>query len=141
MTAKVMLDTNLWVYLYAQNAPEKQVKAKTLVAEHFESIVLSTQILGELYHVLTRKKLAETAVAKEIIIEMVTTFPVLEIDTVKVVMALDIHARYGYSYWDSLIIVTALLSDCAVIFSEDMHHEQVLENKIRILNPLLDGKL
>jgi predicted nucleic acid-binding protein len=140
MTAKIMLDTNLWVYLYAQNAPKKQTKVKTLVAEHFESIVLSTQILGELYHVLTRKKLAETAVAKEIILEMVTTFPVLEIDTGKVIMALEIHGKYGYSYWDSLIIAAASLSDCAVIFSEDMHHEQVIENKVQIINPLLNDK-
>lgn len=141
MTAKIMLDTNLWVYLYAQNVPAKQVKLKALVTENFESIILSTQILGELYHVLTRKKLAEKAVAKEIIIEMVTTFPVLEIDTAKVVLALEIHDRYGYSYWDSLIIAAASLGDCTIIFSEDMHHQQVIENKVRILNPLLDTQL
>jgi predicted nucleic acid-binding protein len=78
MIAKVMLDTNLWVYLYAQNAPEKQAKVQTIVSEKFEAIVVSTQILGELYHVLTRKRLADTAVAKEIILEMVTTFPIVE---------------------------------------------------------------
>lgn len=137
MTAKVMLDTNLWVYLYAQNAPDKQVKVQTIVTDKFESIVLSTQILGELYHVLTRKNLADTAVAKEIVLEMITTFPVVEIDTVKVVLALDLHARYGYSYWDSLVIATASLSDCEVIYSEDMQHGQVIEKKLKITNSLV----
>lgn len=137
MTAKVMLDTNLWVYLYAQNAPDKQVKVQTIVTDKFESIVLSTQILGELYHVLTRKNLADTAVAKEIVLEMITTFPVVEIDTVKVVLALDLHTRYGYSYWDSLVIATASLSDCEVIYSEDMQHGQVIEKKLKIINPLV----
>ncbi|MBE2198931.1 MAG: PIN domain-containing protein [Anaerolinea sp.] len=135
MTAKVVLDTNLWVYLYAKNAPEKQAPVKKLVAMHFESIVLSTQILGELYHVLTRKKLTTTAVAREIILEIIKTFPVLEIDAVKVVKALDIHTRYGYSYWDSLILATASLHDCDTLYSEDMQHEQLVENKVQIINP------
>lgn len=139
MTAKVMLDTNLWVYLYAQNAPEKQAKMQTIVSENFEDIVVSTQILGELYHVLTRKKLADTAVAKEIVLEMITTFPVMEIDTVKVILALDLHTRYGYSYWDSLVIATASLTDCDVIYSEDMQHGQVIEKKLKIINPLAEA--
>jgi predicted nucleic acid-binding protein len=137
MTAKVVLDTNLWVYLYAQNAPDKQAPVKALVTKYFESIVLSAQILGELYHVLTRKKLTTTAVAREIILEMVKTFPVLEIDTVKVVMALDIQARYNYSYWDSLILATATLHDCDTVYSEDMQHQQLIESKVQIINPFV----
>lgn len=137
MTAKVVLDTNLWVYLYAQNVPDKQMPVKALVSAHFDSIVLTAQVLGELYHVLTRKKLTTTAVAREILLEMIKTFPVVEIDTVKVVMALDIHTRYGYSYWDSLILATATLHDCEIVYSEDMQHEQLIEDKVRIINPFL----
>lgn len=137
MTAKVMLDTNLWVYLYAQNAPEKQAPVKALLANNFESVVLSAQILGELYSVLTRKKLAETAVAKEIIQKMVATFPVLEIDATKVLMALDIQTRYGYSYWDSLVLATASLHSCQVLYSEDMQDQQVIEDKLQIINPFM----
>ncbi|MCB8965834.1 MAG: PIN domain-containing protein [Ardenticatenaceae bacterium] len=135
MTAKVMLDTNLWVYLYAQNVPEKQKPIQAIVATQFEAIILSAQILGELYYVLTRKKLTTTAVAREIILEMVTSFPVLGIDTVKVLLALDMHAKYGYSYWDSLILATASLHDCDTLYSEDMQHKQVIENKVQIFNP------
>lgn len=135
MTDKVMFDTNLWVYLYAQNVPEKQATVKALLADNFDSVVLSTQILGELYHVLTRKKLATTAVAGDIIRKMATTFLVWEIDTPKVMMALDIQAQYGYSYWDSLIIATTMLHNCHILYSEDMQDRQVIEDVVQIINP------
>ncbi len=45
--------------------------------------------------------------------------------------------RYGYSYWDSLIIATALQNDCSILYSEDMQHNQLIEGKLRIINPLI----
>ncbi len=135
MPAKILLDTNLWVYLYAKDPAEKYDQVRQIVADQFESIVISSQILGELYHVLTRKNLTTVSEAKAIIVEMVTNFPVLEIDTVKVLQALDINTQYQYSYWDSLVIATALLADCQTLYSEDMHHQQKIEKKMDILNP------
>ena len=66
---------------------------------------------------------------------MATIFPVLEIDTAKVLQALDISTRYQYSYWDSLVIATTLLAGCQTLYSEDMHHQQVIDEKMQILNP------
>ena len=84
---------------------------------------------------MTRKNLRTKEDAKEIILEMATTFPVFEIDTLKVLQALDINSRYEYSYWDSLVISTALVHDCQIIYSEDMHHNQSIEDKVQIVDP------
>lgn len=132
-----MIDTNLWVYLYAKNPDNKYRKVRELIDNHFDSIIISTQILGELYNVLTKKKLIDQEAAKQIILENSLNFQVVEIDLIKVVTALDINSRYGYSYWDSLVIATALNYDCSIIYSEDMQHNQFIENKTRIVNPLL----
>lgn len=137
MTDKVFLDSNLWIYLHAQNPIDKSHKVRTLVANNFASVVVSTQILGEIYHVLTRKRLTTPEIARQLVLEMVTKFPVLEIGTVEVLQALDVTARFGYSYWDSLIISTALNGGCEAIYSEDMQHNQKIENKLYILNPFL----
>ncbi len=134
---KVMIDTNLWVYLYAKNPDNKYRKVRELIDNHFDSIIISTQILGELYNVLTKKKLIDQEAAKQIILENSLNFQVVEIDLIKVVTALDINSKYGYSYWDSLVIATALNYDCSIIYSEDMQHNQFIENKTRIVNPLL----
>ena len=57
MSDKVFLDTNLWIYLYSDKV--KGRKVKQLVDERFESIVVSTQVLGELFHVLTKNRAEE----------------------------------------------------------------------------------
>ncbi|KAB8332557.1 PIN domain-containing protein [Scytonema tolypothrichoides VB-61278] len=138
MADKVMIDTNLWVYLYAKNPQEKYLKVKKIISENFDCLTVSTQILGELYNVLTKKNLTSKEEAKQIIQEIATNFTVLEIDTLKVLTALDINSGYGYSYWDSLVISTALLSNCSILYSEDMQNNQLIEKKTRIVNPLTD---
>lgn len=65
------------------------------------------------------------------------TFPIQAINTTEVIQALEINAKYNYSYWDSLIIATALLSKYSIIYSEDMQHNQLIENKVRIINPFV----
>jgi predicted nucleic acid-binding protein len=135
MSDKVLIDTNVWIYLYASNPQAKYEKSQQLIHENFANIILSTQVLGEFYHVMTRKNLQSAEAAKEIVVETMATFPVLEIGAASVLEAMNIHQEYGYSYWDSLVIATALLNDCSSLYSEDMQHNQLIESKLRIINP------
>ena len=48
--------------------------------------------------------------------------------------ALDIAKRYDFSFFDSLIVAAALESKCTILYSEDMQHNQHIENLI-IKNP------
>jgi len=48
-----------------------------------------------------------------------------------------VKSRYQYSYWDSLIIATALILDCAILYSEDLHYDQFIQEKMRIVNPFM----
>jgi predicted nucleic acid-binding protein len=137
MTKPIILDTNLWVYLYAKDPINKSLQVRELVNQKFGLIIVTTQILGELFNVLTRKQIIELQEAKQIISEITSTFSIIPIDTPQVLQALEIHSRYHYSYWDSLIIATALLSNCEFIYSEDMQHQQMIENQVTIINPFL----
>lgn len=67
MSDKVLLDTNLWVYLYSKDSIEKYEKVNTLFLSSIESIIVSTQVLGELYNVLLKKKFRTQVQAQEII--------------------------------------------------------------------------
>ncbi len=137
MIDKIFLDSNLWIYLYAKNPPEKSQQVAEIIKNNSSSLLVSTQVLGELFHVLTRKKFTSKTDAITIISDIVNTFPVQAINTTEVIQALEINAKYNYSYWDSLIISTALLSECSIIYSEDMQHNQLIENKVRIINPFV----
>ncbi|VXD22770.1 putative nucleic-acid-binding protein [Planktothrix serta PCC 8927] len=141
MKNKVLLDTNLWVYLYSQNSPNKSVKVRELVNNNFTSIIVSTQILGEFYNVMTKKKVKPKDEVKQIILEMVTNFTIVEIDVLKVITALDINSKYGYTYWDSLVLATALQQNCNILYSEDMQANQLIEQKTIIINPFLVTQL
>jgi len=49
--------------------------------------------------------------------------------------AWQIKLRYQFPYWDSLIVGAALEADCAVLYSEDLQHQQVIEHTLHIMNP------
>lgn len=137
MSDNVFLDTNLWVYLFSKNPEFKYARINQLFSTQIQSIVISSQILGELYNVLLKKKFQTQPQAQAILAQLVAGFDILEIDATKVLKAVEINARYGFSYWDSLVIATALLSDCKILYSEDMQHGQSIET-LQIINPLIN---
>jgi predicted nucleic acid-binding protein len=135
MTDRVFLDSNLWVYVQGNQDPEKAQIVQKIVEGQSQSILVSTQNLGELFYVLTRKKLTSKAEAEAIVIDLTQNFPILAIDAQTVLKALEISDRYTFSYWDSLILATALLNDCSIFYSEDMQHNQLIESRLSIVNP------
>lgn len=137
MSDKVLIDTNIWIYLYAPEPQDKHERARQLVHDDFERIVVTSQVLGELYHVLTRKGFQAPEIAKATVNETAAAFAVKEIGIEHVQKAIDLNLTYGYAYWDSLIIAAAILHDCGILYSEDMQHDQLIEGKLRIVNPFL----
>jgi predicted nucleic acid-binding protein len=49
-------------------------------------------------------------------------------------LACDIRDSYNISYYDSLIVSTALNAKCTVLYSEDMQHGLKIDDLV-ILNP------
>jgi predicted nucleic acid-binding protein len=50
-----------------------------------------------------------------------------------------VRSHYQFSYWDSLIIASALETGCSILFSEDMQDGQVIESTLTIRNPLIES--
>jgi len=137
MSDRVFLDTNLWVYFFAKDPLDKAERIADIVNAQLPSLIISTQVLGELYNVLTRKRIFSNTETQSIVSGLTNRTLVVDIDTSKVLQAMELNIRYGYSYWDSLIIATALQSDCSILYSEDMQHDQLIEGKLRIISPLI----
>ncbi len=56
--------------------------------------------------------------------------------TVKTVrIGWKIKMKYRFSYYDSLIVASALENDCSILYTEDMQNGQLIEDKLRIVNP------
>ena len=136
MSDKIFIDTNLWIYLYADASDrEKTEKISGLIDKHFEDINISTQVLGEVFNALTRKGLKEKEEARQMILDLISNFSVVEVLQPSVIKAIDLSIRYGYSYWDSLILATAIDNSCAIIYTEDMQDGQIIEERLKIENP------
>jgi len=48
----------------------------------------------------------------------------------------DIQDKYKYSWWDSLIVTSALFLGCVYLLSEDMHPNPKI-GELTIINPFL----
>jgi len=69
----------------------------------------------------------------EYCIEKYNILPIT-IDEIKT--CLEIRDRYHYSYWDCLILATAINNACGFVYSEDMQDKHVPYTGMEIGNPL-----
>jgi len=51
--------------------------------------------------------------------------------------ALRIAARYGFGFYDSVIVASAQLAKCSLLYSEDFQHGQSIDGKLTVRNPFL----
>ncbi|TWJ11122.1 PIN domain-containing protein [Geobacter argillaceus] len=133
MKGKVFFDSNLWVYLNSRDP--KAAVVSELVNSHFSRIIVSSQVLGEIYHVLVRKGFTDKETAREIVSDLQESFIIAPVTSATVSSAVTLNIRHGYSYWDSLIIASALENGCTTLFSEDLHHTQRVDGRLAIINP------
>ena len=136
MKDRVFIDTNILIYFISDEEPKKQIAKRILVDDPILK-VLSSQVIGEFVNVSIKKNLLpkeETyLVAKVFMKNLAFTL----IDQESLNKSFDIQLRYNYSFWDSLIIASAITSGCSILYTEDMQHNQLIEGTLRIVNPFV----
>ncbi|MCL2055328.1 MAG: PIN domain-containing protein [Oscillospiraceae bacterium] len=138
MKDKAFVDTNLLVYSYTNSDSEKHQIAKGLFQGTDTIFVISVQVLNEFYSTLSKFKI-EHDIIVSIVSEIIAFCEVKSIELQTVQTAFSLKKRYGYSYWDSLILSSALENGCKQILTEDMQNGQVIENSLKIKNIFLSG--
>lgn len=130
------VDTNVLVYAYDRGEPEKQKVALALLeAGDADSFVISSQVLGEFFTVVTRKlatPLHHDEAASAVL--ALSDLAVVPVDASLVREALDLLAGEQVSYWDALIVVAARRGGCVRILTEDLRTGGTVSG-IRIENP------
>lgn len=135
MSGKVFFDTNVLVYAHTDVDTAKQSIAQDLILNN-ESFI-STQVIQELANTLYRKFKHTWKDIGEVVTESIGNNSLQINNDHTVLEACRIAERYGFSFYDSLIIAAALECECTELYSEDMSHEQVIEGKLKIINPFL----
>ena len=134
MPDRAFLDTNVLVYLHSENNDKKRDDAKNLLDEY--KCVTSLQTFNELSNVWFRKFNLDSIKIEEHLdnIELVCD-EILSINRATINSALAIKNRYNFSYYDSLMLASALEGNCNIIFTEDMSDGQIINNSLTIKNP------
>lgn len=140
MSDKFFIDTNIFVYSFDEGQPDKKVRALALISEALQigNGVISWQVIQEFLNVSTRKftvplKPEDAKIyLQKVMHPLCKVFPDLEIYG----SGLDVMAKTGYSFYDSLIIASARSGGCTAVYSEDLHTGHIIYG-VKIINPFV----
>lgn len=135
--AKVFVDTNVLAYRLDGREQHKRELARLRMAEPHAYIV-STQVLLELYSVVTRKFApALTPAQARAVIAEASTLPVVPADAQLVLRAATTAQGHQLSIWDAMIVEAANEAGCDELWSEDFAADTELRG-VRIVNPFAE---
>ena len=133
-------DSNIWLYrfLFDPDCDNSEEIRKHDIATNLtnaDNILISTQVINEVCAVLLKKAKVSEIKIRGIIQEFYQGCMVIEIDYNIIVIASDLRSQYSLSFWDSLIVASALAGGADTLYSEDMQHGLIVSKQITIINP------
>lgn len=119
---RIALDTNVLAYAEGVDGAERQIAALGILADISpERAVVPVQVLGELFHVLVRKKRSRET-ARAAVAAWRDSCETFETSAEILSRALDLAVAHQIGGWDAVILAAASGAGCHILLSEDMHH-------------------
>jgi predicted nucleic acid-binding protein len=136
----LFIDTNILVYAYDRTAGDKRKVAALLVEECWErgNGCLSIQVLQEFYVSVTKKIAVplDCQTARQFVSDLSNWR--VHIPTERdVLQAIDLQQSYQLSFWDAMVLQSAVQLGCKRLLSEDLGHGQIYSG-IQVINPFKD---
>jgi predicted nucleic acid-binding protein len=130
----VFLDTNILVY--AQQTGIKADISQDLIAA---GGTISAQVLNELANVLRRKQGRSWGDIELVLDDIDNTLdPALPLTDKTSRMAIALARDNGLSFYDALIVASAIEAGCDTLYSEDMQHGRTIGD-LTIRNPFSES--
>lgn len=126
-------DTNIVLYLL-DDGP----KAGTAAGLLAKGGVISVQVLNEALVNCIRKAGMSWTEAGDFLAGVRALCTVTELSARVHDVGLAIGERYGFSVYDAMIVAAALTDGCEQLYTEDLQHGQLIEGRLRIVNPFRD---
>ena len=133
-------DSNIWLYrlLIDPECNDAEEMGKHNLATALtsrENILISTQIINEVCAVLSKKAKISEVQIRQIIQEFYDGCLVIQLDRNIILRASELRTQYSFSFWDSLIVASALAADASILYSEDMQDGLIISNQLTLINP------
>lgn len=141
MSVPDFLDSNILVYALDADAGAKGERAREIVtaALRHRTAVISFQVVQETLNTIGRKfrRVASPVDCEASLQTVLTPLWTIMPSTALYQRALATQARYGFGFYDSLIVAAALGAGCRRLLSEDLQHGQTIDDLV-IENPFLE---
>ena len=137
MSGLVFVDTNVLLYAVDKSDQRKQERARAWREWLWETRRgrLSFQVLQEFYSNVRRRWPNATVAARQEIGDLLQWKPI-GVNEPLLLSAWQVEDRYGFSFWDSLIVAAAKASLCGFLLSEDLQTGQNIEGLL-VVSPFL----
>ena len=140
--ARFLVDTNVLVYAYDRSEYAKQRRARAVLAWlNSRSLgLLSTQVLGEFFWVLTRK-LVERRTAQEArahVERYIQSWKIASLTSTIILESARGAAEHGLPFYDAQLWATARLNHIPIVVSEDFSSGSHIEG-VEFMNPFISS--
>jgi predicted nucleic acid-binding protein len=132
------LDSNIWIYALTNQDPNKQASAANLI--NAPNVVVSTQVINEVCVNLIKKAAFSEDQIKQLLTAFYQGCQVIEFDLNLLTLASDLRTQYSVSFWDSLILSSAIVAGTRTLYTEDLQDGLIINQQIQIINPFLLSK-
>ncbi len=115
------IDTNVLVYAHDGGAGRRHDRSVDLLRRLFEEAngSISVQVLSEFYSVATKMLSMKSEEAEEIISDL-SGWIIHRPGHADVLRAIRLLRRYKISWWDAMVINSAVELGCSILWSEDL---------------------
>lgn len=135
MKDKSFVDSNILIYAHTKQDERKRKIAQEIL--YTGLIIGNTQVVNESINVFIKRFKISLVEIQQIVDQVFLYLPVKTINPSTIQTGMKICSRYFYSYYDSLIIASALQNECSILYSEDLQHSQKIEKTLTIINPFI----
>lgn len=134
MSAKVFVDSNVWLYMANDESPEKKSVALRLLEQY---VFTSPQVLFECINVCRKKLRLDDEIAFLFAEKLHSACELVEENAILIRTALRLCRQGSFQPFDAKIVAAALEAGCTTLYSEDMQHQLVVNKTLTIINPFV----
>lgn len=134
MRDNIFIDSNIFLYAFSNLNEAKRVVSLKIISD---GGVISTQVINEVSNNLIKKFLLSNEQISKFILSCYKRYVVLKISKETLLTACFVREKYRLSFYDSLIVSSAILSGCELLYTEDMQDGMLVEDRLLIVNPFV----
>jgi predicted nucleic acid-binding protein len=132
---KLAIDTNVLAYAEGVNGAESRERAEEIISRiPREMIVVPTQVVAELFHLLLRKGGQPRPEAWRLAGRWLNSYESAPTSPEVMNTAMNLALHYEFQIFDAMILAAAAEAKCSLLLTEDMH-EGFTWNGVTITNP------